>query len=135
MIVNRSQANKSLVGIDFGLRHVGVAYSENGIVASTITTVAHRETVSFLTTFCKTHPVTSIIIGFPEGRLENATRRFGAKLRNTLGVPVVFWDETLSSQEAQKTLIANGASRKRRQEKEHAVAAALILQSYIDSRF
>ncbi len=131
MIVNGSQANKSFIGIDFGMRYVGVAYSQNGISASALTTVSRGELISFLTTFCKENPVTTIVIGLPDR--ESAVRRFGGKLRDTLGISVVFWDETLSSQSAQETLIASGTSRKRRQEKEHSVAAALILQSYLDS--
>ncbi len=124
------QQKYGFLGVDFGMRHVGIAYSENGIAAAAIATVSRGEVISFLTKFCKENPVTTIVIGLPDR--ETAVRRFGKKLQDILGIAVVFWDETLSSRSAQKTLIASGVARRSRREKEHAVAAALILQSYID---
>ena len=121
------------LGIDFGMRHVGFAYCENGISAQPLTTISRIAANSFIAKFCVQHSVKTIVIGMPDGAMSSAVVRFGNKLRDTRGLPVIFWDETLSSKEAQKILIANGVSRKRRQEKEHSVAATLLLQSYIDT--
>lgn len=62
------------------------------------------------------------------------TQGFAKALANVLPVPVVLWDESLSSVEAEEILIAQGVSRAKRQQRIDQTAAALILESYLAHR-
>ena len=74
-----------------------------------------------------------ISIGLPEGKIVPQVKQFAEELSQKTGIPVIFQDETLTSQEAVAKMIMAGKRRKARREKEDAVAAALILQSYLDT--
>jgi len=60
-------------------------------------------------------------------------RAFGDRLGRELGLAVTYWDERLTSQEAERTLIAGGVRRNKRKQVIDQVAAILILQGYLDS--
>lgn len=104
-----------ILGIDFGLKNIGLAISE-GEIADPYK-VVHR--ISDLGPIVKKLNISRIIVGVSEGRSKNEAENFGKKLRDVLGLPVEFIDETLSSYEAGP--------------KAHARAAAVILQRYLDN--
>ena len=70
--------------------------------------------------------------GSPTAQAERI-RRYVEGIAQTLPVPVVFWNEAFSSQDAQERLLAGGGKRKRRRQREDAAAAAVMLQSYLDA--
>lgn len=81
-----------------------------------------------------------IIVGLPtsmsgrEGPQAKAVREFAKQLGETVKTPITFWDERLTTSIAEQALITSGRRRRERKERIDAVAAALILQSYLDSR-
>ena len=80
-----------------------------------------------------------IVMGLPrnmdgtEGEKAKAARRLAEKLQESLGVRVVLWDERLSTRAAEQTLLEADMSRRRRKQVVDKIAAAYILQGYLDS--
>jgi len=70
--------------------------------------------------------------GSPSPQAERI-RRYVEGLAQALALPVTYWNEAMSSVEAQERLLSSGLSRKRRRAQEDAVAAAVFLQDYLDS--
>lgn len=121
-----------LLGIDYGKKNIGVAYSE-GIYAQPFIDLHTNEAMVRLTKLCQEKEIEKVIVGKPEGFMANQVQVFTDMLKKTISCEVIVWDETLSSKDAQSQLVAQHGSRAKRKAKEHKVAAALILQSYIDS--
>jgi putative Holliday junction resolvase len=69
-----------------------------------------------------------------EGTQAARARAFGEKVRGRLGVPVVPWDERLTTAQAERYLIEAGVRREKRKEVRDSLAAALLLQSALDAR-
>lgn len=122
-----------ILGIDYGKSYVGLAISE-GHQAEGLTMVHRGEVAARIEIFCKTQQIKIIVLGVPEGRLKNEVMEFGKQLEKRLKLPVVYQDETLTSQNATMLLDQTNTSRKKQQTKEHTLAAVFILQSYLDDR-
>ena len=69
-----------------------------------------------------------------EGERVALTREFAEKLERRTGLPVIFWDERLTTVAADKAMMEAGIRRERRKEYVDKIAASLILQGYLDSR-
>jgi len=117
-----------ILGIDYGEAKIGLAISE-GEIAGPLQVVSSKYQVASI---CQREDVDKIIIGISEGKMAEKTRQFGEELRKITGLPVEYWEETLTSQEAVKKMIEAGKAKRRRKTDEHAVAAALILQDYLE---
>lgn len=119
------------LGIDFGEKHLGLALADGPLAEPFGEKFNNQGFMSFLQKLVEIEKIEKVIVGMPEGRLEPTVKEFGNAIKEHVRIPVIFADETLSSQEARQKLIAAGAGRiKRRQI--HAAAAALILQQYLD---
>jgi putative Holliday junction resolvase len=131
------------MGLDVGEKRIGVALSDPfASFAQPHTTLARsREAadVAQLATIARDHEVTALVIGLPlhmsgeESAMAAQIRTFGDRLGAELGLVVTYWDERLTSREAERTLIAGGVRRKKRKQVVDQVAAVLILQGYLDS--
>jgi putative Holliday junction resolvase len=131
-------------GLDVGTRTVGVALSDPlGITAQALTTVRRtglRADLAALRQLAHAHDVTRAVIGLPlnmdgsEGPSAARSRAFGDALARALDLPVEYWDERLSTVAAQRALREGDVSRERRREVVDQVAAALILQGWLDAR-
>lgn len=109
------------LGIDYGEKHVGVAHSE-GVLAEPLATLNNKSAIFEIKKLVIDLKIEKIIIGdCPKDFLEDLN-----KIIETEQV-----DETLSSHDARVSLLHT--SQTKRKEKEHSVAAAIILQSWIDS--
>jgi putative Holliday junction resolvase len=130
----------AFLGLDYGKRRVGVAVGDDqrGIAFAHGT---HREghdgsVVDYLAAIISERDITTLVVGLPlradgsEGEITTATRKFAALLEERLGLPVVLWDERFSSTEADRWLMDR---RKKAKEDRDALAAEIILQSYLDS--
>lgn len=122
------------LGVDWGLKKVGIALSE-GALASPLDILSIRgldDGVEKIVEIVKREEINVIVIGKPEG--ESGQRVEGAinKLKK-VGLEVIEVDETLSTREAKKALLQMGASRKSRRA-DDAMAAAIILQNYLDEQ-
>lgn len=127
-----------VLGLDVGERRVGVAISDPGeTMAVPKTTLNRSEGTRALARLATEEEVGLIVIGLPlsmsgeEGEQAQQTRAFASKLEADLGVPIEFWDERLSSVAAERLL---GDGRARVKERVDALAATLVLQSFLDSR-
>ncbi|MCX7623512.1 MAG: Holliday junction resolvase RuvX [Thermomicrobium sp.] len=130
------------LGLDIGERRIGVAVSDElGLVASPVATVdLGREGLERVVELIDRYAPSVVVVGLPvtlrgrEGPQAAETRRFVDRLRPHVRCPIVFWDERLTSTAAERLLTESGVQRKRRREKIDAVAAALMLQSYLDAQ-
>ena len=117
------------LGVDFGEKKIGLAISE-GFLAEPLGTV---KKIAAVQRICREQGIDKIVIGLSESEMAEKTRRFGANLRQLTGLPVVYQDETLTSEEAKKIMVKSGKSKKKRQQQSDTIAACLILQDYLDS--
>ncbi len=84
--------------------------------------------------------VQELVVGVPlklsgsEGEMARRAREVGRKVGSLLGVPVRYFDERLTTREAERILVGAGLSRRRRREVVDRLAAALLLQAYLDRR-
>lgn len=132
-----------VLGIDFGDKTLGLAVSDAlGITAQPLEQYRIRgpeDDRSFFLSLVSQHRIGKIVIGLPlrmdgtEGTRVDKTRRFADWLKSILDLPVVFWDERLTTKQALSILREqNSGARKKKQQKDQ-VSAALILAAYLES--
>lgn len=139
MLLNR---RLRVLGLDVGERRIGVAMSDpTGTIAQSLAVLSRtpwKSVVARVQALVAEQDVGEIVVGLPlrldgtEGPAAAQARTFADRLRDEVPVPVVLYDERLSTAEAERTMVAADASRRRRRERRDAVAAALILQGYLD---
>ena len=129
------------LGIDLGARRIGVAvHSEEGVPARPLETVEPSEpsqAVNAIAAVVKREAAEEVVVGLPlnmdgtEGMKARAARTFGAALGRKTKVPVLMWDERLSTVQAQRARTAAG---RKGREGIDAEVAAILLQAYLDSK-
>ncbi len=132
-----------VLGLDFGTERVGVAVSDElGIIAQPIEFIHRRPAASLWERLRALHRDFScerILIGMPRnmdgsyGPAAESVKQFIEQLRQEMDVPIQTWDERLSSVQANRVLLQANVSRKKRRGNIDKMAAAVILQSYLDS--
>ena len=132
------------MALDVGERRVGIAVGdETGTIATPLVTVQRgRDDLAEIGRLVREWHVTRLVIGLPtglsgrEGPQAASVRAFAAAVEAALGPdpPIAYWDERLTTAIAERALIETGTRRARRRERIDAVAAAVILQSYLDAR-
>ena len=137
-------SNGRILCIDYGEKRLGMALSDElGITAQPLGKIEAQEKETQLAELKKVaeeRGVSEVVVGLPltlEGDVAQAAGRvisFATDLNKYLCLPVVTWDERLSTKESEQVLIASGMRRKKRREVVDSVAAAVILQSYLDAR-
>lgn len=127
---------RSILGIDFGLAKVGVAIAANEFSEpyNVIRYTTMNELIEKIREIIETEQIAKIIVGISEGQMAQETEGFVDRLKNEIGVLVETSDETLSTQDAQKLGIEAGMNRSKRKNMEDAMAAAVMLQNYLDMR-
>ena len=129
-----------LLGLDVGGRRIGVAVSDElGIMASPVRYVERgkNDRAAFRELVSRYGPV-ALVIGLPagmsgrEGPQAKDVRDYADTLGADLDLPIRYWDERLTTAMAERTLIAGGRRRDQRREEIDALAAAMMLQSYLD---
>ncbi len=129
------------LALDLGDRRIGVAVSDSlGMLARPVEVFERRSRVAdfeYIRTLIQHHKAEALVVGLPlnlngtEGQQVAWVRDYTEALKDTLSVPIILWDERLSSEKAIDILRQQG--RNPRTEPIDAVAAAVILQSYLDS--
>ncbi len=125
-----------ILGIDYGKKKIGLALAEGPLAEpwKVIRFDDLSEAVRKIKTEIETEKPDRIIVGISEGAMAEETRKFLSAICNQLpAIKFETFDETLTTQEAQKLAIEAGISRKKRKEMEDAYAASLMLQLYLDS--
>jgi putative Holliday junction resolvase len=129
------------MGLDPGERRVGVAVSDSDRIVATPREVIDRRRTDALERIRQlSHElgVEVIVVGLPvslsgeEGPAAAEARAFGEQVMSTTGVDVVYWDERYTTTTAESALVAAGARRAQRREARDKVAAAVMLQGYLD---
>lgn len=130
------------LGFDLGSKTIGVAKSDSGIIANTLTTLRFREhdydeALKLTLELIKKEEATVIVLGLPKhmnndvGIRGKISEDFKKRLTD-YGIEVVLWDERLSTKTALKTMINASEKRNKQKEKKDELAAVLILQNYLD---
>ena len=134
------------LGLDLGTRTLGVSISDmTKTIATTYGTVHfedenYDQAISKLSTIVEKEPIEKIVLGLPKnmngsvGPRALVTLEFKKKLEETFKIPVDVQDERLSTKEASGYMIKADMSRKKRKQKIDALAANIILQTYLDKR-
>ncbi len=131
-----------VLAVDPGSRRVGVAVSDpTGTIAQPLTALPAEPAATLaerLAALAREHEATALVVGLPRrmdggtGPEARAARALAEELRRASGLAVTLVDERLTSVAAERALLAGGASRARRRQLSDQVAAAMILQSYLD---
>jgi len=133
-----------ILGLDYGSKRIGVAVcDELGMTAQGLATIARKnrqQDLEEIAGFIRTYNVEKIVIGYPlrldgtEGIQCEKITKFASLLESAFSLPVIKWDETLSTKEAEEILIRANMRRDKRKNIVDRVAASLILQGYLDDQ-
>lgn len=134
-----------IMGLDYGSKTVGVAVSDPlGLTAQGIEIDRRksenklRQTLARIEEIAKEYGVEKIVLGFPKhmnndiGERAEKSLEFKEMLERRTGLPVVMWDERLTTVEADRTMMETGIRRENRKEYVDMIAAVFILQGYLD---
>jgi len=131
-----------ILGIDYGQRRTGIAICDpSQILSSSLKTLrvqSRRQLVNDVIETVQQYDVVAVVVGMPYnmdyslGRRSGEVLQFTDSLRKNCPVPVLTWDERLSTVSAKKSMIERGASPSRNRNTVDQVAAAFILQSFLD---
>lgn len=125
-----------ILGIDLGEKTTGLAISESSLATpyKTITHKNNQEALASIIRIIEAEDVDTVVLGFVEGKIKPLFTNFAQKLQVHKPVlKVILWDETLTSRQATENMVKLGVAKKKRAHMQHEVAAAIILQSYLDS--
>lgn len=130
------------MGLDYGDKTIGVAISDKLELTAqskgVIRRKGHSEDLEKLKKYVKDYQVEEIVVGLPanmdgtHGKRVEKTKHFVNFLKKNLDLPILLWDERLSTMEAERLLIKADLSRNRRKGVIDQVAASIILQGYLD---
>ena len=136
-----------IMGLDYGSKTIGVAISDPlGITAQGIEIIRReeenklRKSLRRVEELAKEYEVSEIVLGFPKnmnntiGERAEKSLQLKETLERRLGLPVVMWDERLTTVEANRTLMETGVRRENRGKYVDMIAAVFILQGYLDAK-
>lgn len=134
-----------ILGLDFGSKTTGVAVSDPlGITAQGVETITRkdenklRQTCARIEELIREYEIETIVLGYPKnmnntsGERAEKTVAFKEMLERRTGLPVVLWDERLTTNAAEQILMESGVRRENRKTVIDKIAAVLILQGYLD---
>ena len=135
-----------IMGLDFGSKTVGVAISDALLITAQGVEIIRRkeenklrQTLARIEELIEQNDVREIVLGYPKNMNDTLgdrvikTEEFKEKLERRTGLPVVLWDERLTTVEADRTLMEAGVRRENRKQYLDGLAAVFILQGYLDS--
>lgn len=132
-----------ILGIDYGDRSIGLAMSDKlGITAQPLGRYQvknRKEDASYFKALVEQHQVSKIVIGLPlrmdgsEGARVEKTRKFARWLEKVLKLPIVFWDERLTTKQAMTVLHQQKMNGRKKKDLKDQVAATIILSNYLES--
>ena len=135
-----------ILGLDYGSKTVGVAMSDPlGLTAQSVETIWRkqenklRQTLARIEELAAEYQAEKIVLGLPKnmnntiGERAEKTLEFREMLERRTGLPVVMWDERLTTVEAERTLMEASVRRENRKQYLDQLAAVFILQGYLDS--
>ncbi len=134
-----------ILGLDYGKRRIGIALSDpNQLLGTPLTTFPNKgffDICARIEKSCADHEVVAVVLGHPvhmDGRLSETAmqvRHLKNDLEKILDIPIILWDERWSTVSAHKTLLTTGRSPSKNRKIVDQIAAAHILQSFLDRLF
>jgi len=131
-----------ILGLDYGEKRIGVAICDDlGVTARAVGTITRKywkRDIELIEKFLEEYGAERIVVGYPvrldgtEGIQCEKVNRFIDVLEKSVSVPVVRWNEALSTKEAEGLLREADMNRKKRKTVVDKLAAAIILQDYLD---
>ena len=128
------------LGVDVGTERTGIAIEVVGIAQPLrVLTATGDDLVPAVVALAREEDATEIVIGHPlrmdgkEGPAAVRAREIADAMRIEAGLPVVLWDERLTTVQAERTLVGAGVRRRKRRTVIDKLAATVMLQSYIDA--
>jgi len=131
-----------VLGVDLGSARIGLAVSDpEGLLAQPLDVVSNDgNALDVVAEAVATSGASEIVVGLPmnmngtSGPEAQAAEAFAARLRERTGLAVTLWDERLSTVEAERTMRSGGTNARKQRGRVDKVAAAIILQSFLESR-
>lgn len=136
-----------IMGLDYGSKTIGVAVSDPlGLTAQGVEIIRReeenklRKSLRRIDELVKQYEVEELVLGFPKnmnntiGERAEKSLQLKETLEKRLGLPVVMWDERLTTVEANRTLMETGVRRENRGKYVDMIAAVFILQGYLDAK-
>jgi putative Holliday junction resolvase len=135
-----------ILGLDLGSKTLGIAVSDpSGMLATGYETLTFEENnflipLDYIIRFIDNNKVGQVVLGYPKnmngtiGSQGKVSEDFRDALKGRCQIPIVLWDERLTSRLVNQVMIAANVSRNKRKENVDRLAATVILQSYLDSR-
>lgn len=135
-----------ILGLDLGNKTLGVALSDpSGMIAFSLETVRFSEgdfpvAIKYVLDAVRKNTVETVVLGYPKnmdntvGAQGKQSEAFKAELEAVLNLPVILWDERLTTRSAKRVMTETKTKIHQKKAKVDQIAAAFILQSYLDSR-
>ena len=133
-----------ILGIDFGDSHIGLAVSDKLLITAqalgTYRSKSKEEDKNYFKELVAKYEIGEIVLGLPlrmdgsPGTRVKKTKEFADWLEKILKIPIIFWDERLTTKQALRILSQQKIKAKRRKSLEDQIAASLILSSYLESK-
>lgn len=136
-----------VMGLDYGSKTIGVAVSDPlGLTAQGVEIIRReeenklRKSLRRIEELVKQYEIEELVLGFPKnmnntiGERAEKSLQLKETLEKRLGLPVVMWDERLTTVEANRTLMETGVRRENRGKYVDMIAAVFILQGYLDAK-
>ena len=132
------------LGLDVGDRRVGIAFGDSDLRMATPVTVLVRVSIEHdaqaIAALIRNYDAAQLVVGLPrnmdgtQGAQARTVIEYAHAIETLVNVPVIFWDERLTTLEATKRTHETGARGKKSRQSLDAIAAAVILQDYLDSQ-
>ena len=139
-----AETSTRVMALDLGERRIGVAISDpTRILARSLCVLERRskkEDFTAIAELVREHGVDLVVVGHPRsldgtiGPQARRVQRYADALAEVLPVPLILWDERLSTSTAEQLMIEAGRPARKRRKRIDAVAAAVILQDYLDAQ-
>jgi len=133
-----------ILALDVGDKRIGVAISDpSQLLARSLKVIqrgSRQEDFAAVARLVEEYEVEKVVVGYPRsldgtvGEQADKVERYAAGLAKAMDVPVLLWDERFSTVSAERLMREAGSRGKKKRERVDAVAAAVILQDYLDSR-
>ncbi len=119
--------------LDPGLSQIGVAISHEGKLAEPLTTFPAHQLIDHIKLLVEKYHPDEIVVGEPDsGPIKDLSLILHDEIKRVFSGKIILHPEDLTSQEATKKMVEGGMAKQKRQEGNHAAAASLILQDYLD---
>lgn len=133
-----------ILGIDFGDSHIGLALSDKLLLTAqplgTYRSQSKEEDKKYFKELVAKYEIGEIVLGLPlrmdgsPGTRVEKTKEFAGWLEKILKIPIIFWDERLTTKQALRILSQQKIKAKRKKSLEDQIAASIILSSYLESK-